>query len=102
MSRLNISTRALPGWPSTCTVPSIVPARPSSGLPPLRIVQPSQMPVASATYTWRVQMARPMARIGGSSDRADGANSAPFILSPTAAAALDGAGNGAKSLDSSC
>ncbi|MEX2581957.1 MAG: hypothetical protein WD766_01710 [Gemmatimonadota bacterium] len=40
-------TRALSASPKTATIPSMVPAMPVSGLPPARIVQPSQTPEAS-------------------------------------------------------
>ncbi len=49
MSRLNKSTRVLPGSPTTVTAPSMAPANPATGFKRLRRVQPSQIPAASAT-----------------------------------------------------
>ena len=56
----------LPASVKTVTAPSTAPPSPASGFQPLRIVKPSQTPAPSERYTWRVQIASPMASTGGS------------------------------------
>ena len=72
MTSVNSSTFVLPASANTATAPSMAPPRPASGFHPARIVNPSQTPAPSDRYTWRVPIASPMARTGGSREVQDG------------------------------
>ena len=63
---VNISTRVSPGSENTLMTASIPDVNPAIGLNPFNSVQPIQIPAKSDRITCLVQIARTIARIGGS------------------------------------